>query len=169
MMATCRLVERQQAIICHAASAGPPRAYCLEGTSRLIRSALRLAMQSWHLLFACRSIEDCCVTASGGACETTLVLSNGDGKIHNVLELWGCNSNVTSCGMAARRPLRHTHVQTQAFAIAGRTIYGRTCRRPCLRVGCTCCRLTWRVVRASIPSRALRPAVPDDSALSRRS
>lgn len=138
--------------MCHALSVGSPT--CLLSWTGL-QEIFKLA-QAWpcDYFFACASLEGCLsgwVAASRrAACvrrARDVASSNGCSRFHNVLLLWGGNSNVTSCGMATCRPLRHNPCPNSAFDIAWLN-YIRTTMHDCHD-----CR---RVARVAKRSRALK-------------
>jgi hypothetical protein len=95
----------------------------LDGTSRNLQAGSSLAVRLVFRLCIPRGLfaRGLGCSFSKGACvrrTRDVASSNGCSREHNVLFLWGGNSNVTSCGMATCRPLRLNPCPNSAFDIA---------------------------------------------------
>ena len=109
--------------MCHALSVGSARVCCLGWDVKKSSSWLKPGRAiSFSLVHPSRAARSGWVAASRrAACvrqARDVASSNDCSRFHNVLLLWGGNSNVTSCGMATCRPLRHNPCPNSAFDIA---------------------------------------------------
>ena len=138
--------------MCHALSVGAARVCCLGWDVKISSSWLKPGRAiSFSLVHPSRAVcrvglqllRACMCETTKRRCVVQWLALNPK----RAMDLWGGNSNVTSCGMATCRPLRHDPCPNSAFDIAWLN-YIRTTMHDCHD-----CR---RVARVAKRSRALK-------------